>query len=256
MAQEFKNYLSGFTSLCDNYCENAKKVVPDPDFAKVINIYQKGLAGSCAGLVELMRQHYGSANAARRRQIDEFVRLSGVLPLLAEANRAIGKNSLGSEALASAGGIFKELKKIVRFIPGLAQLAIPFLGAIPGLLDFIDQFVDGIGKLVGSSQSGGQKIVEHPPPRPTLTLEPCKPEVLPIDPKGGTFRIYPFGGVDPATGGQFEPEIEITVDGHGPEMLDPYKPYTGKSFKVHLKPNKKYPKAPVEIGWDPSKKRG
>lgn len=169
-AKEFKIYLSGFANFCTNYAENAKKVAPDSDFAKIINIYQKGLEGSIAGLKEVMTQHYESANPESRRQMDEFVRLSGVLPLLAEANRVIGKNSLAAEALASSSGIFEELKKIIKFIPGLLPLPIPFAGAIPGLLEFIDQLGEGIAKLLGLFKLGGAGDDSFTPDKP---IEPA-----------------------------------------------------------------------------------
>lgn len=249
LAGEFKSYLTGFTKLCDNYCENAKKVVPGTDYVKLVNIYQKGLAGSCAGLSRVLSEHYDSVDTERQRQMDEFVQLSGVLPLLEEANRVIGKHSLDSGALFSAGGIFEELKKIIKLIPGLTQLVVPFVGAIPGLLDLIDQFIEGIGKLFGpKTPSSGGPTVEHPPAIPHIDgMIPCQWYTVYEGKEPAEIDLF-AGDVNVGAG-----SIEVKVDGKiNPKRVESYwQTFKGNKIEVHLLPDKDFPKRTGDVGHRP-----
>jgi hypothetical protein len=139
MAQELKKLMRELTRLADNYCDNALKVVPSDDHAKLVDIYRAGLGAACAGFEQALGQHYDGAGREWRRQADQWVAATGAIEMLQAANKAIGKNSFeNADALYEAGGIFDKAKKAISGIPGILQLVIPIIGGAGKLMEVID----------------------------------------------------------------------------------------------------------------------
>jgi hypothetical protein len=232
MHGEFKALLKGFAQFTDNYCENAKKVVPNHDYAKLVGVYQAGLSGAVDGLTQLLTDHYDKADKELRQQMDGYVKASGALPLIEAANKVIGPRSLNDPgALHASGNIAEKLKTIMRDIPGIVQIVIPFVGGISKLLDLIDLFIDNIRELFkpsGASSPGGPTVAV-PPAVPHIVLQPCQWQTIYEGQDAKEFNL--FSGGNPK-------QVEVRVDGQvSPERLEGfYKKYRGKKIEVHLIP--------------------
>jgi len=145
MADEFKTLMQGFTTLGTNYCANARKVITDLESRKLIDIYEAGLTGAVKGLNELVNAQYNGLSDEAKKAVDDFTRLSGVLPMLEVANKTIGTNSLQTiVAVAGAAELFPKIKKI---IGGLFDIEEG--GTVDKLLDWIDTIIENIPKLLG-----------------------------------------------------------------------------------------------------------
>lgn len=145
MADEFKTMIDGFKSYGKNYCANAKKVITDIESRKIIDIYDAGLSGAMEGMSELLNAQYASLPDDGKNVADEFVRLSGVLPMLELANKTVGPNSLNSVAAVSgAAELFPKVKKIIRGVVDIEKG-----GVLDKILDFLDTIVENIPKLLG-----------------------------------------------------------------------------------------------------------
>jgi hypothetical protein len=91
MADEFKTLMQGFTTLGTNYCANARKVITDLESRKLIDIYEAGLTGAVKGLNELVNAQYNGLSDEAKNAVDDFTRLSGVLPMLEAATRPLAQ---------------------------------------------------------------------------------------------------------------------------------------------------------------------
>jgi hypothetical protein len=162
--------------------------------------------------------------------MDGYVSASGALPLLEAANKAIGPRSISDPgALHASGNIFEKLKTIMRDIPGIVQIVIPFVGGVGKLLELIDLFIDDIRDLFkpsGESVSGKPTTVTVPPV-PHVVLQPCQWKTLYEGQDAKEFNLLSSGN-----------PVEVRVDGQvSQEMLEGfYKKYKGKKIEVHLIP--------------------
>jgi hypothetical protein len=228
MAGEFKALLAEFVRFAENYCENAKQIVPGPDYVKLVEVYQRGLSTACQGLAHSLEEQYDAASKQWRQQADDFIALTGTLPMVKAANKVIGRSSFhDSGALSASAGVAEKVKKAISMIPGLLPFPIPFVGGVGKLLDLIDNFIDLIRELFGSPNLPGKPTVEKPPDVPSKTIEPCI--WVPLH-EGGEAELMIFSA-------DLSGEVEVRVDGKiSPKKLEPfYQSYKAKkTIEVHL----------------------
>jgi hypothetical protein len=117
MADEYLQMSTDFAKLGSNYCANFKKIVPNTEERRLVSIYEAGINGATSGYVEIANNHYQSLSDDEKQFINNQVRLSGVLPMLAAANERIGPDSIfDSFVLFKLAKLFPKIKAIIRDI--------------------------------------------------------------------------------------------------------------------------------------------
>lgn len=144
MAGEFKTLVTKFSELGTNYCANAKKVTSDLEARKILDIYQVGLSGAMAGVGDMLNSRYERLTEDTKKEVDDFIKMSGALPMLDLATKTIGPNSLGTVvAVNAAAELFPKIKDIIRSV-----IDIEAGGWLDKGLNWIDRIVENIPKLL------------------------------------------------------------------------------------------------------------
>jgi hypothetical protein len=251
MAGEFKSVLREFSLLAQHYCENAQKVAPSPDHAKLVHAYEAGLATACASLEQSLRAHYDAAEVEWQRGADGCVALSGVLQMTKAANADLVKHAFqNADALCESAGIFETALSLVGDIPGVVEVPLPFAGGLAKLVESIDNFVDRIGKLLGdhASQNGAAPdgaAQDGPPVAGARTAR------APAATKAGEYVVHSLepgqwvtvheGGVATYKIFVYQPQnadqVEVKVDGEpDPRLVKSYiQFYEGSTIEIALK---------------------
>lgn len=144
MAGEFKTLVARFSELGTNYCGNAKKVTSDLEARKILDIYQVGLSGAMSGVAEMLNSRYDGLTDDTKKEVDDFIKMSGSLPMLDLANKTIGPNSLATvAAVGAAAELFPKIKDIIRSV-----IDIEAGGWLDKGLNWIDRIIENIPKLL------------------------------------------------------------------------------------------------------------
>jgi hypothetical protein len=144
MADEFKSMIKGFSSLGTNYCANARKVTSDLEARKILDIYETGLSGAMNGIGQMLTAQYDGLPEATRKEVDNFITVTGALPMLDLANKTIGPGSLQTAvAVGAAVELFPKIKQLIR-----SAINIEPGGWVDKGLNWIDTIVENIPKLL------------------------------------------------------------------------------------------------------------
>lgn len=182
MADEFLTLLSDYSRLGANYCANAKKLAPDPDYQKLLSIYESGLNGCLSGISQTLGRQYSALSEDEKTSLNQTVQLSGVLAMLGTANEKIGANSLGTVA------VLKLALDIILKVEKLLLKLYPQAGGPLTLFGFKDIIVENIrnvlaamsGEMPAKETAGFPPTPAPPPtkPGPGGTIAPVTPESL------------------------------------------------------------------------------
>jgi hypothetical protein len=213
MAHEFSKMMDEFSRLAMNYCENAKKFMPTSDHVKLVEVYQVGLAAMLEGTWSAFREVYAATSESHRDEIDRFVKMTGMIPMLQAANRLIGPHTTNPHALFDGASIFEKPKSVIREIPNF----IPIVGWAAGALRLIDELIRNIRDLIPKSDktTTDQSGSVHDGNIRTTQLLSCQPFTFEV-PDGPRDVRVDYGRTDHA-GKEVKdadlPEIEVTSDG-------------------------------------------
>jgi hypothetical protein len=232
MANEFNKVLNEFTHLALNYCQNAKKFMPTSDHVKLLEIYETGLSAMLDGVWERFREAYASTSEGHQAEIDAYVKMTGMIPMLQAANRVIGPQSFNAEALYKGEGIFHKPKAMIQSIPGF----IPIVGWAKGALDLIDDVITNIRDLIPADKTtttGRPTTGVYDPNSSTTQIPSCTPFKFPIP--GGprdvqiTYDKCSPSGSTRALSPDEMPDVEVEADGKKQPDL------TGKNKSLDIK---------------------
>jgi hypothetical protein len=232
MANEFSSVLEEFSRLAMNYCENAKKFMPTSDHVRLVEVYQTGLAAMLEGTWTRFREIYASTSEGHREEIDAFVKMTGMIPMLKAANNFIGAHTSSADALHAGASIFDKPKSMIKEIPGW----LPIVGWAGPVLRLIDEVITNIRDLIptsGSPSTGQPTGGVFDPSVRNSSLVSCRPFTFPV-PDGPRdvnieyTKATRTGESKPLAEGDM-PDIEIEANGQKQPSL------TGKNKSAVLK---------------------
>ncbi len=144
MAGEFSKLLSEFEKFGENYGENVKALLRDPERKKVADVYTVGLTQALHGLRETLDKQYGELEPDQQADLDRTTVRHGALALLERANRYVGGGTVATTtALDDFGDVIEKIKNI------LARILEKLNPALAALLVTIDEIADNLKKLLG-----------------------------------------------------------------------------------------------------------
>lgn len=144
MANEFNTLLNEFAKYGNNWCANAKKVTPQLELKRVVDIYATGAQKAISATADTLRSRYDAMPDELKQDLDNTIASSGGIEALQAANAFIGPHSGDTrEAVSEAGNLFHKVKTIIK-----EAFDVEKGGTIDKAMGWIDMFLDNIDSIL------------------------------------------------------------------------------------------------------------
>lgn len=147
------NFLRGFSDFGRELMERTIELSKDdPDTIRTVRVLADTFVEATSQLAAHIGERFGSMDSIGRETVEQHLRLSGAMTLLASARAAIEAPGANSKiSLSFIITLVHLLKKLIRAIFG--ALGIPFPKLLEALLHFIDELLEFLQHLLGGREA-------------------------------------------------------------------------------------------------------
>jgi hypothetical protein len=135
---EFESFLRAVQTLLPLLCQQIRSHCPEKDREPVMGLYDEALQNAWSGSMQELLQYYHRLDPTGRAELDNAVRISGMLTLVEHATSLVSSGRLVSAAaLLDLGTIIEKIKAFIQCILNCFGINICILNCLFILIDNI-----------------------------------------------------------------------------------------------------------------------